>query len=118
MHQFDLAQAGNRECPGARSAVDFHAVGELSLFDQEVEVTLREVGGIGADVPVIFEGQRAHARLGGVDRDLDHGGCMRLKSGVIVSAFDSLKVLFEPFEDRFHNFICPLPIHVEVYAAF
>jgi len=46
VHQFDLAQAGNRECPGARSAVDFHAVGELSLFDQEVEVTLREVGGI------------------------------------------------------------------------
>ena len=40
------------------------------------------------------------------------------ESGVIVSAFDSLKVLFEPFEDRFHNFICPLPIHVEVYAAF
>ena len=66
----------------------------------------------------LFEGQRPHARLGGVDRDLDHGGCMRLKSGVIVSAFDSLKVLFEPFEDRFHNFICPLPIHVEVYAAF
>src|SRR5207302_2145545 len=32
--------------------------------------------------------------------------------------FDSLKVLFEPFEDRFHRFICPLPIHVEVYAAF
>ena len=46
------------------------------------------------------------------------GGCMRLKSGVIVSAFDSLKVLFEPFEDRFHDFICPLPIHVEVYAVF
>src|ERR1700719_1047519 len=37
---------------------------------------------------------------------------------LIDPAFDSLKVLFEPFEDRFHNFICPLPIHVEVYAAF
>ena len=34
------------------------------------------------------------------------------------SCIDSLKVLFEPFEDRFHSFICPLPIHVEVYAAF
>jgi hypothetical protein len=31
---------------------------------------------------------------------------------------DSLKVLFEPFEDRFHSFFCPLPIHVEVYAVF
>jgi len=31
---------------------------------------------------------------------------------------ESLKVLFEPFEDRLHSFICPLPIHVEVYAAF
>ena len=38
--------------------------------------------------------------------------------GAIDPAFDSLKVLFEPFEDRFHSFICPLPIHVEVYAAF
>jgi len=32
--------------------------------------------------------------------------------------FDLLKVLIEPFEDRFHGFICPLPIHVEVYAVF
>jgi hypothetical protein len=32
-------------------------------------------------------------------------------------AFDSLQVLIEPFEDRFHGFICPLPIHVEVYAV-
>jgi len=29
-------------------------------------------------------------------------------------ALDSLKVLFEPFEDRFHRFIRPFPIHIEV----
>jgi len=31
---------------------------------------------------------------------------------------DSLKVLFEPFEDRFHRFIGPFPIHVEVDTVF
>ena len=36
----------------------------------------------------------------------------------LAQAFDSLQVLIEPFEDRFHGFICPLPIHVEVYAVF
>jgi hypothetical protein len=37
---------------------------------------------------------------------------------LIGPAFDSLKVLIEPFEDRFHGFIGPLPVHVEVYAVF
>ena len=31
---------------------------------------------------------------------------------------DSLKVMIEPFEDRLHSFLCPLPIHIEVYAVF
>jgi hypothetical protein len=44
----------------------------------------------------------------------------RSLSGLVAlaQAFDSLQVLIEPFEDRFHGFICPLPIHVEVYAVF
>jgi hypothetical protein len=62
----------------------------------------------------LFSARRTKTGNNGVEV----GGCMQLKSGVIVSAFDSLKVLFEPFEDRFHSFICPLPIHVEVYAVF
>jgi len=37
---------------------------------------------------------------------------------LIGPAFDSLKILIEPFEDGFHGFICPLPIHVEVHAVF
>jgi hypothetical protein len=45
------------------------------------------------------------------------GGTVKLVD-LIGPAFDSLKVLIEPFEDRFHGFICPLPIHVEVYAVF
>ena len=42
--------------------------------------------------------------------------CRRLVA--LAQAFDSLQVLIEPFEDRFHGFICPLPVHVEVYAVF
>ena len=45
------------------------------------------------------------------------GGTVKLVD-LIGPAFDSLKVLIEPFEDRFHGFICPLPVHVEVYAVF
>ena len=37
---------------------------------------------------------------------------------VTSAGVDSLKVLFEPFEDRFHRFIRPFPIHIEVDAAF
>ena len=76
--------------------------------------TLGEVSRTGADVLVILERERAHSCLGGVDCDLNHA----LRIDLIDPAFDSLKVLVEPLEDRFHNFICPLPIHVEVYAVF
>ena len=89
-------------------------MGEFSLFDQIINVTLGEVSRIGADVPVILESQRAHSCFGGVDCDLNHV----LRIDLIGPAFDSLKVLFEPFEDRFHRFIRPFPIHIEVDAAF
>ena len=56
----------------ARAAVEFHPVLQLFLLDQVVDVTLGQVAGVGADVPVILEGQRPHAGLGGVHRDLDH----------------------------------------------
>jgi hypothetical protein len=41
-----------------------------------------------------------------------------LRPKVTSAGVDSLKVLFEPFEDRFHRFIRPFPIHIEVDAAF
>jgi hypothetical protein len=44
-------------------------------------------------------------------------GCF-LAAEVTSAGVDSLKVLFEPFEDRFHRFIRPFPIHIEVDAAF
>lgn len=37
---------------------------------------------------------------------------------LLCAGVDSLKVLFEPFEDRFHRFIRPFPIHIEVDATF
>ena len=56
----------------AAAAVDLHPILQLSLLDEVVDVALHQVAGVGADVPVVLEGQRAHARLGGVDGDLDH----------------------------------------------
>ena len=44
-------------------------------------------------------------------------GCF-FAAEVTSAGVDSLKVLFEPFEDRFHRFIRPFPIHIEVDAAF
>ena len=110
----DADGVGVHSQAGSRSTVDFDAVGEFSLFDQIINVTLGAVSRIGADVPLILERERAHSCFGGVDYDLNHV----LRIDLIGPAFDSLKVLFEPFEDRFHSFTCPLPIHVEVHAAF
>jgi hypothetical protein len=53
--------------------------------------------------------ERAHARRGvGVTGSPPFANVVR----------PLLKVPFEPFEDRYHNFICPLAIYVEVDAVF
>jgi hypothetical protein len=55
-----------------------------------------------------------HLRLDSVERKMPTS----LRPKVTSAGVDSLKVLFEPFEDRFHRFIRPFPIHIEVDAAF
>ena len=80
---------------------------------------MQRLGPISSDqfsIPVV---ENCHKILSEKCRNFEAGGRPHAaEKGVIASAFDSLKVLFEPFEDRFHNFICPLPIHVEVDAVF
>ena len=56
----------------ADAAVHFDPVRQLAARDQVIDVTLREIGGRRADVPVILERDRAHAALGCLDGDLNH----------------------------------------------
>src|SRR5581483_1943589 len=56
-------------CP----AVDLHAPLQVALLDHVVDVLLHQVGGVGAHVPVVFEGDGPHAGLRGVDGHVDHG---------------------------------------------
>src|SRR5207247_10346041 len=56
----------------SRSAVDLDAMREFPLLDEIINMALREECRVGAHVPVILERKRAHAGLGGVDRNLNH----------------------------------------------
>ena len=56
----------------AHAAVDLDPIGQLAVFDEMVDIPLGQVGGVGADIPVVLTGHRAHTRPGGVDRHLDH----------------------------------------------
>jgi hypothetical protein len=54
------------------AAVDLDAICQFASGDHVVDVPLRQVGRGRTDVPVIFEGNRAHAALRRLDGDLDH----------------------------------------------
>src|SRR5438093_3659730 len=69
----DADRIGVHSQAGSGATVDFHAVGQFALFDQIINMLLRKIGGIGADVPMVLEGESAHAGLGSVDSDVDHG---------------------------------------------
>src|SRR5713226_1164443 len=56
--------------PGA--AVDLDSMPQFSLLDQIIDVTLSQISCVAAYIPVVFEGERAHPRLGGFNRDPDH----------------------------------------------
>src|SRR4030095_10674339 len=56
----------------ADAAVHFDAVRELAAGDHVVDMTLGEGSRRGADVPMVFEGDGAHAALGSLDGDLNH----------------------------------------------
>ena len=45
---------------------------QLAAGDHVVDVALGQISGGGADVPVVFKSNRAHAAFGGFDGDLDH----------------------------------------------
>ena len=47
-------------------------MGELAAGDHVVDVALGQIGRGRAHVPVVLEGDRAHAALRRLDRDLDH----------------------------------------------
>ena len=54
------------------AAVDFDAICQFAPGDHIVDVSLGQIGRSRADVPVVFEGDGAHAALGRLDGDLDH----------------------------------------------
>jgi hypothetical protein len=56
----------------ADAAIDLDPMGQFALGDQAIDMLLRQVSGGRADIPVIFEGDGAHAAFGCLDRDLHH----------------------------------------------
>src|SRR5262249_52970506 len=58
--------------PHALAPVSPDAVRELASSNHVADMALRKVGRRRADIPVVFEGDPAHAALGRLDGDLDH----------------------------------------------
>jgi hypothetical protein len=56
----------------AHTAINFNSMGKFAPGDHVIDVTLRQISRRGADVPVVFESDGAHAAFRSLNRNLNH----------------------------------------------